>query len=74
MKGTIDTNNGKIIYPMAMLEQVVGGKEMVKSESDRYEFKKTDKWFHYRVGRILESLDEENVKYAIENLGYVMFT
>lgn len=55
----------KYIYPMSMLNEVVGNEEKVASEiKEQYEFNRDEPYFQYEEGVILESLTEELAEFA----------
>ena len=56
------------IYPMSMLSKKLTS-EQVKKFSKNYEFKKTDKYFHFDAeNEILESLNDEDVDFYNANV------
>ena len=64
----------KMIYPMSMLNEVVGSDEKVSTESENFEFDRNEPYFHYEEGKILESLDDTLAEFAEEQMGMIPYT
>ena len=69
----INTKDARIIYPMSMLNEVVGNNRKVELESACYEFDREEPYFHYAEGEVLESLSEPLAKFSISEMGFRMF-
>lgn len=65
------SEKSKIIYPMSMLGEIVGNDMKVAEESKNFEFKRSEPYFHYEEGKILESLSAKLAEFAIKEMGFV---